>query len=169
MRRLSIIPVVLLCVTAALTGLNRAAPGWASAAGIDFWNLGEYEDGLRGTIDRERELEAQCRAAEYRSEAAERIAGRLGAGDMTFAEAVDALSAVADADPEWFAEVRGQFPSAGRVSPTATDRDILAELLLRRIRSTIRTAEASGDDRRVAALSARLTQLESVARHAAAE
>ena len=81
----------------------------------------------------------------------------------TLHESADALLVLADASPEWFLWTTDHYRACGLVGPHATGHDVAVRRLLLWIDSTRWAAERSGDPSRAAALSARLTELETEA------
>ncbi|HEV3436802.1 MAG TPA: hypothetical protein VG122_05545 [Gemmata sp.] len=160
MRRPAIIPLVLICATVVFAGVTQATPEWSKAAGLDFWNLSREEAQLRAATTRREELNAQCERVLRRMEVAEHIAAALCEDRLTLSEAIEGITTLAGAAPEWFAQLRDSYHTHVVVSPTATDRDVVFRYLLLTIEMMRLSAELQGDTTRTIAISARLVQLE---------
>src|SRR5262245_32455480 len=159
MRRFATVLAVVLGVAALFGGVSQAAPEWTRTAGLDFWNLSAEREQFRASAEREEDLTARHETARRRGEVAEGIAASLCDGTRTLAEAVERVKALADADPEWFAELTYNYRAAGRVAPTATDRDVAICYLFIKIDGMQYAAEQVGDVSRAAFISDRLNQL----------
>jgi hypothetical protein len=168
MRRFAVIPAVLVCVATVFVSASYAAPDWTRAAGLDFWNLGNEQANLRTAAERERDLDALTDTARRRGEVLDGLAADLCDGRATLAESVEAVLALAQTDPEWFAGVGDEYRQRGFVGLTATDRDVAAQYLFVRIEGMRWTAEQLGDVSRAAAVSARVAQLADELRSVAA-
>ncbi|QJX00120.1 hypothetical protein [Frigoriglobus tundricola] len=155
--RFTIVSIVLITTALVFTGVVQRPARWFA---IDSRNR-TGEAALRDSNDRRLDLEEQGESSRLRAAVTEDVAARLGEGRLTLYEAIGAIEPLARAAPEWFLSVRRSYQSFALVSPTATDREVIAVYLLQKIDQLADAARERGDTSRATALSARRVELES--------
>jgi hypothetical protein len=164
MHRFATVPAVLLCLATVGTAAALTAPEQTHAAGLDFWHANDEAAQLRAETEQRRDLEFEHEQLRHRNAAGQQIALSLCEDRIGAREALDAIAALAEISPDWFAQLRVHYRSSVWGTPAATDLEVKARYLRVKIEQMIRTAEISGDAPRVAFLSARLTRFDNEVR-----
>jgi hypothetical protein len=159
MRRFTTVPGYFLCSALVVAAVAGAAPRWTRSVGLDFWNVRTDEDRLRKATDERCEWDFQRERVLERCAVSEHIATGLCEDRITFAEALKSITALAQASPDWFAQLRYSYRSQGWVPPRATERDVMIRYLITRVESILSSAEQLGDSSRAAFLATRLARL----------
>ena len=159
MRRYTTIPV-LLGVVLAFAGITQAAPEWAHANGLDFWNGSSYQTELRHATGEVQTADDQFARAHRRTEITTDIVSSACDGRMTLNEALDALLALAQTSPDWLAGLRCGYRGKYGLSFTPTDREVMSCYLVFKIESLRAMAIEMGNTAHAAFLSDRLASIE---------
>lgn len=140
----------------ALIALVRKS-AWTEAAGLDVWNARHLEESLDVEAARRRDISAKEQRMWQRIEQFNRTVTRLYEGELSLAQAVDELLAVAERYPEWYSAT-GYAIRCTLLNESASDREVMAQLLLNRLEGLYRDSLALGDMAKAAAVYKRLTE-----------
>ena len=107
---------------APLTAVAVARPQWASAAGLDVWNMPHYEQQLAVATQETERLGAVNETVAHRITAKEALVAELIAGRATLAETVEQFLAL-NSDPCVAARLREIY--AGDTDEVRTARNVI--------------------------------------------
>ena len=157
--RLTIVLTGLIATGFGFAAVMQSPPAWLAASDGGNWTA---EEALCDSTDQRRDLDEEGEMIRQRTTLTEDIATRLCEGQLTLTEAIDAIEPLVRISPRWFRSVRLSYQSFSRVSPTATEREVIVVYLLHKIGQLADQARERGDMSRATAISARRAELEHV-------
>jgi hypothetical protein len=163
MYRFTPIRVVLVVLTVVLVSVAVAVPEWTHAVGLDFWKWERQDFDMRSLAEQGRDMDERAAVQHRRSALTTEIAQSLCAARITFNEAVESLTALAETSPDWVANLRLTY-CGNRLPSRSPDRTVMICYLLLRIKSLQLAAEQTGDTQRAELLAERLMFFEKEAR-----
>lgn len=116
--RLAIALVALVVVVPVATVI--AKPDWATAVGLDVWNLPALREENEAAAEHNRELEEETTEIKHRMEVKEALIRNLIAGRSTLAEVTNQFLELDQERPGYLTLIRGTYPAA-------TDQESMAQ------------------------------------------
>lgn len=104
-------------------------PTWASALGVDVWNIPAMKAELRANAERVEQMQEQDENILYRIRLKEAIVADLLAHRITLADATDRFAALNESRPDYMELIRAQYP--GQTDQEKLARNVIAFTELR--------------------------------------